>query len=266
MTPRVHQAASHGFQIAADVYERGRPGYPAEAVAALVAGLGIAPGRQVLDLAAGTGKLTRDLTATGAEVIAVEPVEAMRAKLAEVAPAARVFAGTAEAIPLRDASVDCVTVAQAFHWFDARPAIDEIHRVLRPGGRLALVWNVRDEVVGWVHGLTAIIEPHRGEAPTHRTGAWRRALDRSARFSSLQRHTFRYEQRLTPDEVVDRVASVSFIAALPPGEYETVAGQVRALLAHDPQTRGLAEIVLPYRTDVYWCDRVPERQASATSA
>jgi SAM-dependent methyltransferase len=266
VTRGVHQAASRGFQAAADAYERGRPGYPAEAVGALVAALGIAPGRTVLDLAAGTGKLTRDLTATGAEVIAVEPVEAMRRKLAAFAPAARVFAGTAEAIPVGDASVDAVTIAQAFHWFDARAAIEEIHRVLRPGGRLALVWNVRDEVVGWVHGLTAIIEPHRGDTPTHRSGAWRRSLDRSARFSSLQRHTFRYEQRLTPDEVVDRVASVSFIAALPPGEYETVAGQVRALLAHDPQTRGLDEIVLPYRTDVYWCDRVPERQASATSA
>jgi SAM-dependent methyltransferase len=262
----VHQAASQGFQVAADAYERARPGYPAEAIGTLVAALGIASGRKVLDLAAGTGKLTRDLTPTGAQVIAVEPVEAMREKLVGIEPPARVLAGTAQAIPLRDASVDAVTVAQAFHWFDTRPAIDEIHRVLRPGGKLALVWNVRDEVVGWVHGLTAIIEPHRGEAPTHRSGAWRRALDRSARFSSLQRHTFRYEQRLTPEEVVDRVASVSFIAALPPREYEIVAGQVRALLAHDPQTQGLAEIVLPYRTDVYWCDRVAERQASATSA
>jgi SAM-dependent methyltransferase len=131
---RLPPAASMGFARAAAAYERGRPGYPSAAVDFLAARLRLGPGRRVVDLAAGTGTLARSLPATGAEVIAVEPVAEMRAAL----PArARAVDGTAEA------SADAVAVAQAFHWFDGDAALAEIHRVLRPGGALALVWNRR---------------------------------------------------------------------------------------------------------------------------
>jgi SAM-dependent methyltransferase len=249
----VHHAAAEGFGAAADAYERGRPTFPAVAVAALVRGTGIGPGSVVVDLAAGTGKLTADLVPVAAEVIAVEPVDAMRQRLERTVPGVRAVAATAESMPFEAGSIDVVTVAQAFHWFDAPRALDEIARVLRPSGSLGLIWNVRDERVPWVAGLTRIMEPHRGDTPTHRTGAWRRAIEDDPRFTPLVEHTFLSTQHLTPDGVIDRVASVSFIAALPDAERAHVEQQVRALLASDEDTRGREDIELPYRTDVQVC-------------
>lgn len=179
----------------------------------------------------------------------------MRAKLEESLPEAEALAGSAEQIPLPDGSVDAVTVGQAFHWFDGDASLAEIHRVLRPSGRLGLIWNARDEAVPWVARLTAIMEAHRRGTPGYRAGGWRPAFERTTLFTPLERAEFRLEHELTPDGVVARVASVSFIAALSDAAREDVLGQVRKLLAEDPETRGRATVVLPYRTDVYWCGR-----------
>ena len=134
----VHQVARLGFGREAETYERSRPSYPAEAVAWLVEHLAIGPGRTVVDLAAGTGKLTGLLVTTGARLVAVEPVEEMHRVLRRVVPGIPVVAGTAEALPFRPSSLDAVCVAQAFHWFDADRAFAELARVLRPGGTLAV--------------------------------------------------------------------------------------------------------------------------------
>jgi SAM-dependent methyltransferase len=246
----VHPSAVRGFGVAADAYERGRPTFPPDALAVLLQGTGIGAGSTVVDLAAGTGKLTRHLVPVAAEVLAVEPVEAMRLQLERTVPGARAIGATAEAMPFADGSIDVVTVAQAFHWFDAPRALDEIARVLRDGGALGLIWNVRDERVPWVAELTRIMEPYRGDTPTHRTGAWRRAIEDDPRFTPLVEHTFRSEQHLSPGGVVDRVVSVSFIAALPEDERAAVEERVRSLLATDEDTRGRGDVVLPYRTDV----------------
>ena len=131
----VHPSAS-GFDTAAREYERGRPGYPEDAVRWLVESLRIGPGTTVVDLAAGTGKLTRLLVPTGAGIIAIEPMAGMREQLARSLPEVPLFEGTAESIPLSSACADSITVAQAFHWFKAKEALAEIHRVLRPRGRL----------------------------------------------------------------------------------------------------------------------------------
>jgi SAM-dependent methyltransferase len=193
----MHDQARRGYGTAgaAAAYERGRPGYPEDAVAELVRVLGVAPGATVLDLAAGTGKLTRQLMATGATLVAVEPVAAMRDQLARLAagkvlggaepanPAdgpgggLSVLGGTAEAIPLRDGSLDAVTVGQAFHWFDAGRAVAELGRVLRPAGRLGLIWNARDESRPWVAEIGAILDRHASDAPRYRDGRWRAAFD-----------------------------------------------------------------------------------------
>ena len=146
---------ARSFGAVADRYARARPGYPPAAVEWL---LEAAPGRAVVDLAAGTGKLTQVLVEAGAEPVAVEPDAGMRAALATAAPGVEILAGTAEAIPLPDASADAVLVAQAFHWFDARRACDEIGRVLRPGGVLGLLWNLRDGSVPWVADLDRILD------------------------------------------------------------------------------------------------------------
>ncbi|WP_439814784.1 class I SAM-dependent methyltransferase [Zavarzinia sp. CC-PAN008] len=145
--PAIHTEAARGFQQGAEAYARGRPGYPAEADVWLTCDLGLGPGSTVVELGAGTGKFTTRLVATGATVIAVEPVAAMRAQLAASAPAARILDGTAEAIPLPDASANVVVCAQSFHWFATPVAVAEIARVLKPGGQLGLIWNTRDDRV-----------------------------------------------------------------------------------------------------------------------
>jgi SAM-dependent methyltransferase len=251
----IHRSAAVGYRRAPAAYELGRPGYPESAIAVLAERLGLEPGRVVLDLAAGTGKLTRELLATGADVVAVEPVAEMRAALSELLPAVRAVPGRAEDIPLGDGSVDAVAVGQAFHWFRGEEALAEIHRVLRPGGRLGLVWNLRDECVPWVAELTRIMEPYRGNAPRAASAAWRDAFERTALFEPLETATFRHVHRLTTDGVVARVASVSFIAVLGDPERDAVITSVRELLERDPDTRGRAEVDLAYRTDVHWCAR-----------
>ena len=240
MTP-VHDAAATGFARAVDAYERGRPDYPAGALAPL----DLSPDLTVLDLAAGTGKLTRPLVASGATVIAVEPVAEMRAVLPRSVQA---LDGTAEQIPLDDSSVDLVTVAQAFHWFDGDAALTEIHRVLRPGGRLALLWNRRIEEDPVNKALERIFAPHRAGVPTHRFDEWRAAFDRTSLFGSLETHFFANEQTLDADGLADRVGSVSFIASLPEQDRRPVLAAARKLAAAGPVT-------VPYRTEVQICAR-----------
>ncbi|HEY7004408.1 MAG TPA: methyltransferase domain-containing protein [Gaiellaceae bacterium] len=250
----IHDAA-RGFELAPKPYEIGRPSYPREAIDRLVAELGIAPGTRVLDLAAGTGKLTRRLAPTGAEIVVVEPVEAMRAALSASLADIEAFSGTAEAIPLPAGSVDAVTVGQAFHWFDGDAALAEIHRVLRRGGRLGLIWNVKDESVDWIEKLGGIMESYRGDAPRVASGAWKGAFERTSLFTPLERARYSFVHEADFAAVVARVTSVSFIAALPPAEFAHVVDQVRELLATHPQTRGRTTFEIPYRTGVYWCER-----------
>jgi SAM-dependent methyltransferase len=251
----IHEAA-RGFELAPKAYEIGRAPYPPEAIDRLVFELGIEPGKRVLDLAAGTGKLSRLLVPTGAFLVAVEPVAAMREALPRSLPGGQVLEGTAEGIPLPNGSVDAVTVGQAFHWFDGDAALAEIHRVLRPGGRLGLIWNVKDESVDWIEKLGAIMESYRGDAPRVASGAWKAAFDRTVLFTRLERARFSFVHAADFATVLARVTSVSFIASLPPAEFAWVVEEVRTLLATHPQTKGRTTFELPYRTGVYWCERV----------
>lgn len=242
----------------AGTYERARPGYPDDAVAWLAEHLRLGPGKMVVDLAAGTGKLTRRLMATGATIVAVEPLEEMRHVLARLCPTVPVAAGSAERLPLRPGSLDAVTVAQAFHWFDADAAFAELHRVLRPEGRVGLIWNVRDRRVDWVDRIWTVMDRVERKAP------WRdhdrigdEALGARPRFGPVTRSTFHHGQAVTPGGVVDRFRSVSHVAVLPNGEREAVLEEVRAILASHPETAGRDALVLPYRVDCLWCERQP---------
>jgi SAM-dependent methyltransferase len=234
--------ATRGFGRAADAYERGRPDYPADAIAFLVERLDLRPGRTVVDLAAGTGKLTRLLVPTGADVIAIEPIAEMRAKIAD----ATALEGTAEAIPLADASVDAVTVAQAFHWFRFHDALTEIHRVLRPGGGLALIWNVREETEPIHAAVSAILLPLERDTPRRHRHPWLTVLDGSGLFAPAEKVTFNHEQLVDEDGLVERFMSVSFVAAADADVRADVEAQLREL-ARDAGT----PIRLPYVTDVY---------------
>jgi SAM-dependent methyltransferase len=241
----VHRAAAVGFARSADAYERARPDYPPDAIGWLAQRLGLHSGATVVDLAAGTGKLTRPLLQTGARVLAVEPLAEMRAA---IGPPAQVVDGTAERMPLPTASADAVTVGQAFHWFDGDAALTEIHRVLRPGGALALVWNRRPLEHPLHAAIEAILAPHRGDAPAHGTGAWRTAFERATSFGPLEERSFRNAQLLDADALADRFGSVSFVAALDQDERERVLAEIRALAADGP-------VRLPLVTEVHVCDR-----------
>src|SRR5690242_7276633 len=195
----MHPTATAGFGSSADAYERGRPGYPDAAVAHLAAELAIGPEARVLDLAAGTGKLTRLLVEGGAAVVAVEPVAAMRAALERALPGVAVLDGTAESIPLPDGSVDAVTVAQAFHWFDAEAAIAEIHRVLRTGGRLGLIWNVMGADAQWLAAVRGLVHGIRGAAPAYGPSPWHEAFRATSLFTPLTERTFGFIHELDED-------------------------------------------------------------------
>jgi len=244
MVRPTHDELALSFDAAAEVYARARPSYPEQALDWLLA----ADARAVLDLGAGTGKLTAQLVERGLEVTAVEPSDRMRAEL-EAALGDRVtaLAGRAEAIPLPDASVDTVLVAQAWHWVDPARAIPEVARVLRPGGRLGLVWNRRDERVGWVAELGRILLQSDG-------GADAASPHLGQPFGPHERFdTERWMQTLSPDGVVELAASRSYVITLDDAARAQLLDRVRALL----QRRGLAgrtEIALPYVTECVRAD------------
>jgi SAM-dependent methyltransferase len=231
------------FREVAGAYERGRPGYPVEAVSWLV---GEEP-RDVVDLGAGTGKLTRALVVLGHRVTAVEPLEEMRAELEAVLPDVHAAAGSAEAIPLPDVSADVVTSAQAFHWFDHSKALPEIARVLRPGGRLALVWNSRDDRDPWTARLSAIIGNE-----TIQEWDVIPVLEEGGLFDRVERAQFSHEQGLDRDGLLDLVLSRSYLAKLPPAEREPVLDAVGRLY---DETAGAAGVRLPYVTECFRAER-----------
>jgi SAM-dependent methyltransferase len=251
----VHEVAASGFDAQADSYERARPSYPPDTIAWFGEHLQIAPGTTVVDLAAGTGKLTRLLAPLGADLVAVEPVEGMARVLRATMPGVPLLSSTAEALPFAEASLDAVTVAQAFHWFDADVAFAELHRALRPGGRVGLVWNARDRSVDWVNDVWSIMDRVEKRAPWREHEQWHdSALGDRPGFGPLHEATFHHEQLQSPDDVVTRVRSVSHVAVLPPADQERVLDEVRALLASHPATRGRDVVAIPYRVHAYWCE------------
>ena len=247
----IHQAASEGYTAKAEAYIRGRPEYPAAVQDWLSDDLALSAGKTVLDLGAGTGKFLPHLRATGAAVIAVEPVPAMRAQLTQHNPGIEAMAGTAEQIPLADGAVDAIVCAQAFHWFANPAALAEIRRVLKPGGVLGLIWNVRDESVAWVAALTRIMAPYETGVPRYHSGDWRRLFPAEGFGPLRERHFPNSHAGPAEEVIVDRILSVSFIAALPPAEQHAVAAEIRTLIATTPELAGKSEVAFPYDTAAF---------------
>lgn len=230
----IHPSAE-GFQAAAADYERARPDYPDDAGRWLAHRLDLRGGRKVVDIAAGTGKLTRLLVATGATVVAVEPVVGMRERLAAALPDVDLLDGIAEEIPLKDASIDAATVGQAFHWFDGDRALAEIHRITRDGSRLAVVYNRRLLDHPLQAALEAIVQPLRAQAPAHRSGQWREAFGRTRLWTAVEQAELAHVQLLDRQGIVARVASTSFIATLPTDQRDDVLSRVRAIVKDRPE-------------------------------
>jgi SAM-dependent methyltransferase len=184
-------------------------------------------------------------------VVAVEPVPEMRAVLERAVPDARALEGTAEALPVLDGSADAIVVAQAFHWFEGPAALAEFHRVLRPEGRFALIWNRRLREQPLWRSISEITEPYRRDTPTHYRGEWRQSVTSTALFTRVDELEVPLEEELDADELADRVGSTSFIAALPEPEREDVLARVRAV-AGGPGRR----VTLGYVTEAYVYQRV----------
>ena len=240
-----------GYESGAGAYVQGRPGYPREAMDWLRDVLHVGQGRTTLEVGAGTGKFIPMLIDCGGTIVAVEPIDNMRARLAQAFPRVEALRGTAEHIPLRDASVDAIVCAQAFHWFATRAALREMRRVLKPGGMLGLIWNVRDESVDWVAALSEITNRYESDAPRYRTGAWRNVFPAEG-FEAIDERHARNTHVGTPEQViVDRTLSVSFIAALPVEQRAQVANEVRALISNTPALTNATQIAFPYETSMF---------------
>lgn len=256
LDPLVEQGFGSDLRSAL-TYDCGRPGYASAAADALAAEFGLGADSRVLDLAAGTGQLARLFVPLVGSVVAVEPSASMREVLTRRLPSVEMLAGRAERIPLPDRSVDAAVIGNAFHWFDGDAAVRELARVLRPGGGLAVLWNVGlSSEPPWPERLQQLVDELRVKAlsPARQctSGMWRPALDRARdRFEPLRYSAIDHERRLDQDAFVSAIASFSFIAAMPDDERDPVLSQVRALA---PEA-----CVLSMRTECY-----STRRASAS--
>ena len=246
MDQDARQRHASSFGAAATAYAEHRPDY---APAAVRWALDLAPGPRVLDLGAGTGKLTGTLVKLGADVVAVEPDLAMRTELHRALPAVRALSGSAEAIPLPDASVDAVLAGNALHWFDMTVAGPEMARVLAPAGILAGLWNVLDDRVDWVAEL-ARVSGSAAVGPRDTLSSWRAATTGLiARFDSSEQAEFPHEQRRTADSLVATIATRAGMLVMPEAERAATLDQIRTFLASRPETAS-GEFALPMLTGV----------------
>ena len=254
-SPRTHMTDTAIAITAAQAsaYVRGRPDYPPALDEWLRRDLGLGAGKIAVDLGSGTGKFVPRLLAVGARVIAVEPSRAMRSELTALFPQVEAREGRAEAIPLADHSVDAVICAQCFHWFATDEALREIRRVLKPGGALGLVWNIRDATTPWVARLIEIMAPYDPGTPHYESQEWRAPFAASG-FSALREHTFANPHVGPPETVIfDRVLSVGSIASLPPATRARVIAQVQAVIDDTPALAGEGQVAFPNVTYAYDC-------------
>jgi ubiquinone/menaquinone biosynthesis C-methylase UbiE len=248
------RSTSLAFGSVAESYERRRPTYPAALVEWLVDRLALRPGTTVVDLGAGTGKLTRDLVPSGARVIAVEPLPEMRVQLEALVPDAEVLAGSAEQLPLPDASVDAVAAASAFHWFETERALAEIHRVLVPGGALATVGNGRDLADPLQHEIQAIVGRYMPTADE--ILGWIAVVDASPLFGPAEEFASTFEQWFDAEGLAERIGTISYVARLPEEERTRVLAQIREL----GEMQGESPFPFRYRSEARVC-----RAAAATT-
>jgi ubiquinone/menaquinone biosynthesis C-methylase UbiE len=251
---RIHPGA-RSFSTAATVYERARPLFPAAAIDWLCTQLEITAETRVLDLAAGTGRLTRPLYARTRHIVAVEPVPEMREVLHRSLPAIEVLDGIAEELPLATASVGVVVVAQAFHWFDPEPALSEIARVLVPGGRLGVVWHAADTTDPVQQRFRALVERHRNDAPAHVTGTSARFLAQQQLFDAIATTGIRDVHEYDAEGLAELALSTSHVARLPPEMRAETLAEARAIA-------GDGVVELPYVVELLAFRRA---QAATTS-
>lgn len=254
----LHWSAFSGYLQAADAYAKGRPGYPAEVDKWLKTVIKVGHDTVVLDLGAGTGKFTQHLLDLEAKVIAVEPVQALFDKFQARYPQVPAYLAAAEALPdaLRDHSVDVVVCAHSFHWFANAEAMAQIHRVLKPGGRLVMLWNLRDTREPWVAEVAGAVSEVAGDSPRYYSQQWRKVFP-YGKFAPLHEHHFAHLHTGTPEDViVNRIKSISFIAAKPQAEQDDILAKVRGVIANHVDLQGKDQVSVPYDTAAFYTVKI----------
>ena len=245
--------SANAFQSYAEkveAYVSGRPEYPAALLVELP------EAKLAIDLGAGTGIFTEFLALRSAKVLALEPVAKMAQRIpVDRLPNIEVAIAGAEAIPVGDSVADLVTAATAFHWFQYEAATAEIVRVLKPGGTLALTWNVRDHRVPWVAKFDAVLDRYAGDTPRQSTGKWRRIFD-DQRFQHMMTRSYGYMQPMPASGIVDRALSTSFIAALPEREQARVRADIERIVSEEIGPTERSGVQFPYVTELYLFRRI----------
>ncbi|HEY7222727.1 MAG TPA: class I SAM-dependent methyltransferase [Micromonosporaceae bacterium] len=250
LTAQRRRERALSFGPAAALYDATRPSYPREAVDWALAPLGSGPSR-VADIGAGTGIMTRVLLEAGHHVLAVEPDPLMRERLVRSTPGVTAVEGSAEAVPLPDASLDAAVAAQSYHWFDKQRAHAELARVIRPGGVFAAIWNIRDASEPWVAQYTRIVEGDRGHIDQDHGVYDHGGFAYGPRFSEVERATFRHSSQHTPESLVRLLQSRSYYLRAAPEQQRELEREVVSLTRTHPDLAGRASFELRYATEVY---------------
>jgi SAM-dependent methyltransferase len=246
--------AGRNFGERIATYVAGRPDYPVQ----LLHALPVAEARFIVDLGAGTGKFTRMLPSGTREITAVEPDPAMAVEIesGRGGGAIKVVCAFAERLPFIDGYADLVCCATAFHWFDCARATAEIYRLLRPGGHLALMWNIRDDRTGWVAEVSRLLDRHAGETPRYSSGRWRAILS-NPHFTLVKEESYPFSHQLAVKSIKDRVLSTSFIAGLGREEQDQVCADVDRIIEEDETLRTTETAAFPYVCELYLFRRIP---------
>lgn len=252
MTQSIHPSAAQGFRHSAELYQQVRPSYPAEIAAWLQQYYQTQTEPHCMDLGAGTGKFLPTLQSLTPHILAIEPIDQMRAELQAQYPNINCQAGLSHALPCVSQSIDAVFCAQAFHWFANTESLDEMARVLKAQGDLFLIWNQRDLAVDWVNAIAKLIYPLEGNTPRYHSGQWQKVIQTYGGFTEKNQLMWRFDHVGTVEQVVSkRLMSTSFIAALSDLEQLNLKQQIEQIVQRYTGLNATDEIAFPYVTHLY---------------